>query len=334
MDRITMAHGSGGKITHRLIEDVFFRILGNEVLDRASDSAVVPAGGRDIAVTTDSFVVKPLFFPGGDIGKIAICGTVNDLAVSGAVPRYITCGFIIEEGFPLRTLEKIVTSMADTAGRAGVNVVAGDTKVVGRGEADGLFINTSGVGIFRSGNRPSPDRIEAGDKVVLNGTIGDHGVAVLGKRKGLRFESEIMSDCAPLNRMIEKITDTFERVKFMRDPTRGGLATTLNEITRGTDRGMVLDEEAVPVSESVKGASELLGLDPLYIANEGKVIFVVPAAEAEDVVSALRNDEYGRNAAVIGEITDDISGRVSVRTRYGVTRIVDMLMSEQLPRIC
>ncbi|MBD3296603.1 MAG: hydrogenase expression/formation protein HypE, partial [Candidatus Omnitrophica bacterium] len=199
MDRITIAHGSGGKITHKLIEDVFFKILGNDILDKASDSAVVPSGGGDIAVTTDSFVVKPLFFPGGDIGKIALCGTVNDLSVSGAVPRYITCGFIIEEGFPLRDLKKIVTSMSEAAGRAGVSVVAGDTKVVGKGEADGLFVNTSGVGVFKTRNRPSPDRIKAGDRVIINGTIGDHGVAVLGKRKGLEFQSDIMSDCAPLN---------------------------------------------------------------------------------------------------------------------------------------
>lgn len=334
MTTITIAHGSGGKITHELIKNVFFKYLGNDVLEKCDDSAVVDVNSKEVAFTTDSFVVKPVFFPGGDIGKLAVCGTVNDVAVSGARPEYITCGFIIEEGFSMEDLEEIVRSMRACADRAGVKIAAGDTKVVEKGEADGIFINTSGIGSFSGGYRPGLDKIKPGDKIIINGTVGDHGLAVLSKRKGLEFGSSIESDCAPLNVMIQEVLEDAGGVKFMRDPTRGGLATTLNEMTDGAGFGILIEEDKVPVNDQVKGACELLGLDPLYIANEGKVIMVV-AAEAEDaVLSALRKNEYGARAATIGEITEDNAEKVCLRTRYGVTRIIDMMTAEQLPRIC
>ena len=335
MDKITMAHGSGGKITHSLIKDVFFKHLGNDILERAEDSAVIDAGTGNIAFTTDSFVVKPLFFPGGDIGKIAVCGTVNDLAVTGADPKFITCGFIIEEGFSCADLEKIVKSMAKSAKEAGVKIVAGDTKVVGRNEADGMFINTSGIGVFGGKNRRlGSSDIKAGDKVIISGTLGDHGIAVLSKRQGLEFGSETASDCAPLNGVIGELMEGFAGIKFMRDPTRGGLATTLNEITPDSGIGIMLEEKNIPVLDGVRGACELLGLDPLYVANEGKIIVITSPADEAGIIKVLRNSKYGKNAACIGEVSSDIPGKVCIRTRYGVTRIVDMLTAEQLPRIC
>ncbi|MBD3380090.1 MAG: hydrogenase expression/formation protein HypE [Candidatus Omnitrophica bacterium] len=334
MERITLAHGSGGKKTYELIKGLFFRELGNEVLERTEDSAVVAVESGEIAFTTDSFVIKPVFFPGGDIGKLAICGTVNDLAVQGAEARYISCGFIIEEGFSLEELERIVVSMASAANEAGVKIVAGDTKVVGRGEADGLFINTSGIGVFTSESRPSAGKIRAGHKVIVTGTLGDHGLAVLSKRKGLEFDTPLESDCAPLNGMLGALVRDVPGVDFMRDPTRGGLATTLNEAVRGTALGITLEEASIPVSDAVRGGCELLGLDPLYMANEGKAVMMVDPAAGKEVLAALRSCEYGREAAVIGEVTGENPGKVCVRTKYGVARIIDMLTGEQLPRIC
>lgn len=329
-----MAHGSGGKITHELIKELFFKNLGNDILNRCEDSAVVPIEGKEIAVTTDSFVIKPVFFPGGDIGKIAVCGTVNDLAVQGAAAKYITCGFIIEEGFPLSDLEKIVISMGRTASEAGVKIVAGDTKVVGRGEADGIFINTSGVGIYTSSKRPSSGNIKVGDKVLITGTLGDHGLAVLSKRKGLEFDTELLSDCAPLGNMLNRLMDADLGVDFMRDPTRGGLATTLNEVTIGADHGILIDEVLIPLSDEVRGGCELLGLDPLYLANEGKAIIIVDPADEEKTLEVLRSEKYGKDASRIGEVTNENAGKVCLKTKFGVTRIIDMLTAEELPRIC
>ncbi len=330
--KVTIAHGSGGKMTRALIKDVFFKYLGNDILDRCDDSAVIEIDKGRIAVTTDSFVVKPIFFPGGDIGKLAICGTVNDLAVSGAEPKYITCGFIIEEGFPVTDLEVIVRSMAKWACEANVKIVAGDTKVVEIGEADGIFINTSGVGILKHDRELGVDKISSGDKIIVSGTIGDHAIAILSKRKGLRFESTIESDCAPLNKMLTEVIESGAEVKFMRDVTRGGLATTLNEVAE--DVGILINEESLPVSEPVRGATELLGLDPVYLANEGKVIILVKASDEAKVLQILKNNEYGAKAETIGEVTEENVGKVCLKTILGVTRIIDMPTAEHLPRIC
>ncbi len=334
MDRITIGHGSGGKLTHDLIKNVFFRYLGNEILDRADDSALVEMRPGKIAFTTDSFVVDPFFFPGGDIGKIAVCGTVNDLAVSGAEPLYLTCSFIIEEGFSLKELETIVKSMAEAAAEAGVKVVAGDTKVVEKGEADGIFINTSGIGNMAAQRELGIDKIRPEDKIIVSGTVGDHGLSILSRRKELDFESVVFSDCAPLNLMIKDALKKVDQIKFMRDPTRGGLATTLNEIAMEGDFGILLEEKNIPVSTGVRSACELLGMDPLYMANEGKVVIVVDPSEANDCLSVLRGNKYGKDAEIIGEITADNIKKVCVRTIYGVTRMIDMLTAEHLPRIC
>lgn len=334
MKKITIAHGSGGKITHNLIKDIFFKHMGNGLLEKGDDSAIVNITTGRIAVTTDSFVVKPLFFPGGDIGKLSICGTVNDLSVSGAVPKYITCGFIIEEGFLEDDLEKIVQSMAFWSQKAGVKIIAGDTKVVERNAADGVFINTSGVGILTHEHTLGIERIKSNDKIIITGTIADHGLAVLSKRKGLEFESQICSDCAPLNNMLMDVLNTTGDIRFMRDPTRGGLATTLNEVTESGNFGITIYEDKIPISENVRGACELLGLDPVYIANEGKALLIVEPDSENRVLSVLRGNEYGKDAATIGVVTEQNVNKVCMRTRYGVMRIMDMLSAEPLPRIC
>ena len=334
MDYITLAHGAGGKKSHDLIKDVFIKHLGNDLLAKVDDAALIGLESDKIAFTTDSYVIKPCFFPGGDIGKIAVCGTVNDLAVCGARPLYLSCGFIIEEGFLIPDLLKIVKSMAQAADEAGVKIVTGDTKVVGRGEADGLFINTSGVEVTDGLPELDAANIKAGDKVIVTGTLGDHAIAILSKRKGLEFEGDLTSDCAPLNNMLIALLDNCSGVSFMRDPTRGGAATTLNEIAEGRTFGILINEEAVPVSEPVQGACELLGFDPLYLANEGKALVIVDQDSVGEAFSVLREHEYGKEAAVIGEITDDNPGKVCVRTKLGVVRFMDMLTGEQLPRIC
>ncbi|MBF0494009.1 MAG: hydrogenase expression/formation protein HypE [Candidatus Omnitrophica bacterium] len=334
MDNITLAHGSGGKLTHEMIGGIFFKYFKNEMLERAEDAAVFAIKGKRIAFTTDSFVVKPIFFPGGDIGKLAVCGTVNDLAVVGATPKYISCAFIIEEGFSFSDLEKIVKSMADWAKDAGLKIVTGDTKVVGRGEADGIFINTSGIGVFEKDVKLGAEKIKPGDKVILTGNIADHGLAVLGKRKGLEFESEIVSDVAPLNKMLLELTKKVGGVKFMRDPTRGGVATTLNEITEGRKFGILIEEKNIPVSENARAACEILGLEPLYVANEGKAIIVVSSKNEKKALSSLRKNKYGKYAVTVGTVTKNNPGKVCLLTAYGTVRIVDMLSGEQLPRIC
>lgn len=333
-EQILLAHGSGGKLTHELIENLFLRKFFNPILAPLADAALLEAKGVRLAFTTDSYVVKPLFFPGGDIGRLAVFGTVNDLSVVGAQPLFLSCSLIIEQGLDYATLERIVDSIQKAAQEAGVNVVTGDTKVVERGNVDRLYVNTSGVGLVADGVYLSVERIEVGDKIVLSGTIGDHGIAVLSEREGFGFHSEIASDCAPLNGLISRMLQASRRIKFMRDPTRGGLATTLNEIVAGADFGILIEEERIPVREEVKSICELLGLDPFYIANEGKVVAVVHPEDAEAVCQVMWGHELGHQAAVIGEVVAEPRGKVFLRTAIGGTRLVDMLVGDQLPRIC
>lgn len=332
---VLLAHGSGGQLSHELIRDVFVRAFANPGLAELGDAAVVdlPPGSR-LALTTDSFVVQPLFFPGGDIGKLAVCGTVNDLAVAGATPLYLTAGFILEEGLPLATLERVVASMAETAHAAGVQIVTGDTKVVERGAADGLFINTAGVGSLPADRSFTPVHLRPGDVLLVNGPLGDHGLAVMLQREGLEFGSALESDCAPLNGLIAAVlTAAPGAVRCMRDPTRGGLATVLNEWAE-VGVGITLDEAALPIREEVRGACEVLGLDPLYAANEGKVVLAVAPEAAEATLAALRAHPLGRDAARIGQVTAEHPRRVVLQTLYGARRIVEMLTGAQLPRIC
>ncbi|AIQ13750.1 hydrogenase expression/formation protein HypE [Paenibacillus durus] len=332
---ITLAHGSGGKLTHQLIQGIFQKHFRNDWLLEGGDSAVLETLPGQMAFTTDSYVIHPLFFRGGNIGKLAVCGTVNDLAVCGAIPKYISCGWIIEEGFPLGELEEIAESMAATAQEAGVFIVTGDTKIVPRGCADKLFLNTSGVGFIPEGLRLSPALIRPGDQVIVTGTIGDHGTAILIEREQLQVETGLASDCAPLNGMLELITASMGgAVRLMRDPTRGGVATTLNEFTEGQSFGIRLEEHALPVKGEVSGLCGMLGMDPLYIANEGKALLIVDGAQAERAMELLRSHPNGRDAAVIGEVVADHPGKVYMRTLAGGHRIIDMLVGDQLPRIC
>jgi len=344
---VLLAHGSGGKLTHDLIRDVFYRYLGNPLLDTQDDSAIwtVPAASLRLAVTTDSYVVQPIFFPGGDIGKLAVCGTVNDLAMVGAKPLYLTAGFILEEGLLLDDLEKIVASMAQTAQEAGVVIIAGDTKVVDRGSADRVFINTAGVGVVGPGIDISGANAEPGDVVILSGPIGMHGLAIMSQREGLRFSFPLESDCAPLNGLVaamlqalpERRQDgepTNARIHCLRDPTRGGVATTLNEFALQSQVGVEIDEVCVPIPEGVRAACELLGLDALYAANEGKLVAIVPPEAETPVLGAMQQHPCGREAVTIGQVTAAHPGRVVLRTALGAHRILDMLSGAQLPRIC
>jgi hydrogenase expression/formation protein HypE len=332
-DTILLAHGSGGKLSHELVEKEFLPFLANPALSKLDDSAIFEASGR-LAFTTDGYVVNPIFFPGGDIGKLAVCGTVNDLAMNGAKPLYLSLSAIIEEGFLLRELERIVQSIKKAAEEAGVSIIAGDTKVVNRGQADKLFITTSGVGIVPPGVDISGANARAGDKVLLSGTIGDHGIAIMSQREGLKFSMTLKSDCAPLNKLVSQMLEVSSRIHCLRDPTRGGLATTLNELARQSNAGIVIEEAKIPVKEEVKAACELLGLDPIYVANEGKLVAVVDPADADKILARMRKNRYGRDAAVIGEVTNQHSGKVVMKTRLGPSRIVDMLSGELLPRIC
>lgn len=334
MNKVTLAHGSGGRLSHELITGRILKVLNSPLLALLGDAALCSIGDQRIAFTTDSYVVKPLFFPGGDIGTLAISGTVNDLAVMGARPLYLSSALIVEEGLDLQVLDRILTSMQETAQKAGVEMVTGDTKVVERGGADRLFINTAGLGWIEGDLRLSMDRIEVGDRVILSGTLGDHGMAVLSQREGLTFQSEIQSDCAPLNGLIQQIMEAGSAIKFMRDPTRGGLATTLNEIAETTGLGIYIHEHQIPVRKGVRGLCEILGLDPLYVANEGKVVVIVEPGEAEHVADLMRIHPLGRETRIIGEIVSYPQGRVGLKTAIGGTRIVDMLVGEQLPRIC
>lgn len=331
-DSILLAHGSGGRRSHDLIRDSIARILGSDQGRGFPDAADLPAPGARLAFTTDSYVVKPMTFPGGDIGTLAVAGTVNDLAVTGAFPAHLSCGLIIEEGLPLAELERVLTSMRDTADAAGVDVVTGDTKVVRRGEADGLFINTSGVGWYPDPRRLSPGPIVPGDAILVSGTMGDHGAAVMAAREGLKTALE--SDCAPLNGMIDALLTECGGVRFMRDATRGGVATVLNEIAADAEVGIRVDGSLVPVRDGVRGFCEALGLDPLYVANEGKIVVVVDADSSDAALSALRLHPYGSDAALVGRVVSSHPGMVVLDTMVGSGRILDMLSGDQLPRIC
>ncbi len=332
---VIMGHGSGGKLSHDLIAARFLPAFDNEALRAGNDAGVVQTpGGTPLAISTDSHVVWPLFFPGGDIGKLAVCGTVNDVAMMGARPLYLTAGFILEEGLEIGLLEKVVESMQAAAAEAGVQIVAGDTKVVERGKADGLYINTAGIGVVRPTTEIGGANARPGDVVILSGTLGDHGIAVLGARGELGFESDLESDVAPLNHLVMAILATSDNVHVLRDPTRGGLATTLNEIARQSQVSIVLREDQLPIRPAVRAACEMLGFDPLYIANEGKLVAIVAREDAPALLATMRRTRYGEEAAIIGEVTADAPGRVLLKTGFGSTRIVDMLMGEMLPRIC
>jgi len=334
MDIITLAHGSGGKRTHELIKNIFYKYFYNEILLQQGDSSIVKTLGEKIAVTTDSYVINPIFFPGGDIGKLSICGTVNDLAVSGAKPLYITVGFIIEEGLEISELERVVISMAETAKKCGVKIVAGDTKVVERGKGDKLYLNTTGIGVFENDFDFTGSQIEAGDKVIVNGTLGDHGVTILCEREELNFEVKLESDCNSVHLLIKDILSVSKKVKFMRDVTRGGLATTLNEIIEEKEMSIILHENSIPIREDVGAICEILGLDPLYIANEGKVVLIVSKEDADKVIETMKNNILGKNASIIGEVVKDNRGKVYLKTEINGTRIVGMVEEELIPRIC
>lgn len=335
-DRILLSHGSGGSLMHDLIRELFVRHFDNSILNKESDSALLQAASSNVAFTTDSFVVDPIFFPGGDIGKLAVCGALNDLVAAGARPYCLSAGFIIEEGFPMGALERIVKSMAEVAKLAGVFIATGDTKVVEKGKCDKIFINTSGIGFFPETNVPlfSKEAIKPGDQLIINGFLGDHGMAVMAARNQLEHAISFQSDCAPLNLLLDELLKVDLGIKFMRDPTRGGLATTLCEICEGLNFGIRIFEDQVPVRSSVQGLCDLLGFDPLYVANEGKMLIVAKKGSEQNLLNKLRENPLGRNAAIIGEVISENRGLVTLQTSIGGTRIVNMLSGEQLPRIC
>ena len=355
-DRILLGHGSGGKLSAELVRDIFLPAFGNPTLAQLNDQAVVSVNGSRLAITTDSFVVKPLFFPGGDIGSLAVHGTINDLAMGGAQPLFLSVAFILEEGLAMETLQRVVASLQRAATDAGVQIVTGDTKVVEKGKGDGLFINTTGIGIVPTELELSADRARPGDKVILSGFIGDHGIAILAQREGLEFETTIESDSAALHGLVgEMLKIKYEKgasllaevarsgnsavgsaggIRCMRDPTRGGLSSTLNEIAERSRIGIEIEEEKIPVRDDVRGACEMLGLDPLYVANEGKLVAIVSPDAADGLVNIMRQHPLGREARIIGTVTDKNAGLVTMRTTLGTTRIVDMLAGDQLPRIC
>ncbi len=361
--KVLLAHGSGGYLSHELVERLFLKHFRNPVLARLDDAAVVEVSNLGLLVpgatspgvenadlklafTTDSYVVSPIFFPGGDIGKLAVCGTINDLAMSGAKPLYLSAGFILEEGLAFEDLELVVASMAETARTAGVSIVTGDTKVVGYGKADKLFINTAGLGVVPSDVDIGSDKARPGDVIIVSGPIGDHGMTIMSQREGLRFRSALESDCAPLHGLVAAILGAVSSpgaggsspspaaIRCLRDPTRGGLATALCEVADKSKHGIEIEDRAIPVRDEVRAACELLGLDPLYVANEGKLVAFVEPGAVDTVLTAMRGHQYGRDATVIGHVTDEHRGRVVLRTALGARRIVDMLVGEQLPRIC
>ncbi|NWG02851.1 MAG: hydrogenase expression/formation protein HypE [Syntrophaceae bacterium] len=333
-EKILLAHGSGGKLSHDLIKQIILPQFLNPSLEPLDDSAKINNQEGSIALTTDSYVVNPLFFPGGDIGKLAVCGTVNDLSMIGATPSYLSLSLIVEEGFSIDLLKRIISSIHEVAEEAGVNIATGDTKVVEHGAADQLFINTAGIGWIRPGINLSGKNAKPGDSILLSGHLGDHEMAVLSQREGFKFQGDLISDCAPLNNLVEKMLDACSSVRCMRDPTRGGLATTLNEIALMSNVGMVIEEEKLPVRESVKGICELLGLDPLYLANEGKLIAIVPSDEADRLLKVMKNHPWGRDAQMIGKVTEENRKKVVLHTLIGGHRILDMLTGGQYPRIC
>src|SRR5664280_2777687 len=333
-DRILLGHGSGGKLSADLLRDVFLPVFRSPVLGRLDDQAVFHVEAGRLAFTTDSFVVKPLFFRGGDIGSLAVHGTVNDLAMGGAQPLYLTVAFILEEGLPMETLRRVVDSLAGAARAAGVQIITGDTKVVEKGSGDGIFINTTGIGLVADGVELSASAARPGDRVILSGSIGEHGMAILSEREGLEFETALESDSAALHTLVAAMLAADSRIHTLRDPTRGGVSSSLNEIAKQSGVGIEIEESAIPVREAVRGACELLGLDPLYVANEGKLIAMVDAAAADAVLAAMRSHRLGRDACAIGSVTAAHPGMVTMRTALGPSRIVDMLAGDQLPRIC
>lgn len=333
-DKILLSHGSGGKQTNSLISDLFLRYFSNEIINEMNDSAQLNIDGRRIAFTTDSFVVNPIFFNGGDIGKLAVCGTVNDLAMSGAKPLYLTSAFIIEEGFEMDKLEIIVKSMAEAAKEAEVKIVAGDTKVVEKGGVDGIFINTSGIGVIPENINIKSNGAQIGDVVIINGTLGDHGSVIMCERNGIGIEGGLKSDCAALNSLVDYIIEICPEVHVLRDATRGGVAAVLNEIAEGSNVSVELQESSIPIKEEVRGICELLGLDPLYIANEGKLCCFVPEKYASAVIDKMKEHPLGRDASIIGKVIESGAKKVYIKTIVGGTRIVDMPSGQQLPRIC
>ncbi len=330
---IMLGHGSGGTLSHDLLKELIFPHFSNPILEQTDDAALFKLNGTT-AFTTDSFVVKPLFFPGGDIGKLSVCGTVNDLAMMGAEPLYITAACVIEEGMPIRTLEKIIISMAKTAAAAGVRIVGGDLKVVEKGAADKIFITTSGIGIVPGQVRISANNARPGDSVLINGPIGEHTAAIMTSRQDFKVHCTAQSDCACLNGLVKEMLAASKNIRVLRDPTRGGVATTLNEICRQSKVNIELDEEALLVPQSVRGLSELLGIDPLYMANEGKVLVCVPEADEKKVLRAMQKHPLGRKASAIGRVSATSNPLLTMKTAIGSTRVVSMLTSEQLPRIC
>lgn len=331
---IVMGHGGGGKLSAELVEHLFVPAFRNETLEKMSDSAVIAVGGQRLAFSTDSYVVRPLFFPGGNIGELAVNGTVNDLAMSGAQPLFLSAGFILEEGMPLDQLAAIAESMGAAARAAGVKLVTGDTKVVDRGHGDGVFINTSGIGVVPEGVQIAPQRAQSGDAIIVSGAIGVHGIAIMSVREGLEFGAPVESDSAPLNGLVAAMLEETLDIHVLRDPTRGGVASSLNEIAQAAQVGMVLDERALPVPAAVRAACEMLGMDPLYVANEGKLLAIVPSEVAERLLARMRQHPLGAESTIIGKVTDAHPGMVVARTGIGGTRVVDMQIGEQLPRIC
>ncbi len=333
-ENILLGHGSGGTLSAALLRDILLPAYSNPLLDRMEDQATLELGGLRLAFTTDSFVVKPLFFPGGDIGSLAVHGTVNDLAMGGARPIALSVAMILEEGFPVSQLQRIAQSIGAAARTCGIPVVTGDTKVVEKGSGDGIFINTSGIGIVAANLHLSASNAEPGDVVILSGSLGDHGIAILAQREGLALDTAIESDSAPLHTLVQAILNITTEIRCMRDPTRGGLASTLNEIAGQSRVGITVEETKVPIREGVRGVCEILGLDPLYVANEGKLVAIVPPQHADNVLAAMRAHPLGRDAAIIGTVTADQPGRVLQRTAFGTRRVVSMLAGDQLPRIC
>ena len=330
--KILLAHGSGGRLSHDMVEKNVVPSLANPILDRLDDSAVFDLSGR-VAFTTDSYVVNPIFFPGGDIGKLAVCGTINDLAMSGASPLYLSLSLIIEEGLPLAELDKIINSIQGVIKETDLKVVTGDTKVVNQGSADKLFINTAGIGLVPPGVNVSGANARPGDKVILSGAIGDHGIAVMAQREGLRLKIPVESDCAPLDSLVADMLSYSSAINCLRDPTRGGLATTLNELAAQSKVGINIEEAEIPVHQSVSAACEILGLDPLYVANEGKLVAIVAPEQAGEILSVMKQNRYGKESTIIGEVVSERPGRVIMKTLLGASRIVDMISGELLPRI-
>jgi hydrogenase expression/formation protein HypE len=332
--RILLAHGGGGRLTNQLIKSIFLTVFNNSILSSLHDGAVFDIGSTRIAYSTDSYVVNPIFFPGGNIGDLAVNGTVNDLAMCGADPLYLSVGFIIEEGLLIEDLVRVVEGIERAARRAGVSIVTGDTKVVDRGKGDKIYVNTSGIGIVFEGVDIKPQNVRVGDKIIISGKIAQHGISIMSVREGLEFGTTVESDTAPLNHLVKSILRVTKNIHMMRDPTRGGLASSLNEIAEAANVGIFIIERSIPIDEEVKSACELLGFDPLYVANEGKMIIVVPPSEVDIVLNIMHNHPLGRDAAVIGEVVDSHHGTVVMKTRIGGMRVVDMLTGEQLPRIC